>query len=93
VKNVIKNIIMYISSKIKKLISLSGNLLGIYKLDDGTLDLTQIMSAGWIFMLGMPVGVVFLGPLFSVKIWLCSVFAALTAINLDKAVLQTVKEK
>ena len=87
-----KKIIMYLSSMIKKMISSCGNLLGIYTLEDGTLDFTQLMSAGWVFMLGMPVGVVFLGSLFSTKIWLCAILVALVAINLDRTVLKTVEK-
>ena len=74
----------------RNILSVSQELIGIRKnRRENQLDCDQLIRAGWIFLLGMPLGAMLIGvELFSVPFWAGCVLLVLMLINLDKALVQ-----
>jgi len=71
-----------ISKMIRSIIRVAGNIIGIRK-RDGHYDCHRLVSTGWIFLIGIPIGFILLGPYFSVSIWALIVIIITVLCNLD----------
>jgi hypothetical protein len=68
-----------------------GTLIGVRKTEEGY-NYKQIIAAGWVFALGIPVLLLFMGPgLFSMPVWLLTVVTGLALLNLDDALIKVNK--
>lgn len=74
--------INYISKTVRGLIRVVGNIIGIRK-RDGRYGCHRIVSTGWVFLVGIPVGFILLGPYFSISIWALTVIVLTIFCNLD----------
>jgi hypothetical protein len=63
-----------------------ARLIGLRKVPNGW-DTKQVVIGGWLFLAGLPIGLLTLGNYFSLFIWLGIVIAGLTIANLDDALL------
>lgn len=66
-----------------------GRLLGVRRVSPEKLDGSRLVTAGWVFMLGIPMGLVLLGTQFPISTWLVIVLGLLAIVNLDDALLLT----
>ena len=64
-----------------------GKLFGINVGDGGDIKATGLITAAWIFFLGIPFGLIVFGPQFSVLIWMVAVATTLAVVHLDEALL------
>jgi hypothetical protein len=65
-----------------KIIHLFAGLVGIRKKERGY-NCQRIVSTGWVFLIGIPIGYIFLGTLFSIPIWASIVLVMTILCNLD----------
>jgi hypothetical protein len=63
-----------------------GTLIGVKWKGEWTAE--GLCIAGWIFMLGIPAGMLILGASFSLELWLMIILMILIITNLDDALLQ-----
>ena len=78
-----------ISGFVKSFIKIIARLFGIKELGNHRYDSSQLSSAIWIFILGIPVGLFFIGLEFPILIWLSIIFGLLAIVNLDEALMLT----
>lgn len=65
----------------------AGTLVGVkWK---GRWNYDPLIIAGWTFLLGLPIGMLLLGSLFSLELWLFLIIFALILANLEDALKQT----
>lgn len=83
----LKQTIRNVSMTIKSIITAGANLVGL-RLIERRWDYTQLAIAGWCFLVGLPLGFVFLGSIFSVAAWAAIIFITLILSNLDHALEQ-----
>jgi hypothetical protein len=65
----------------------AGTLIGIKWKGKWTHD--SLIAAGWTFLIGLPLGVLLFGSLFSLELWLFIIIFILMLANLDDALIQT----
>jgi len=83
VRNAIDRIANAVSYAAKGFILVAGRLLGIKQLDDGRYDTTRLVTAIWVFLFGVPIGLVIAGEGFPIVGWLAVVIAFLIFANFD----------
>lgn len=81
-KTSIKRITNKISNVIRAVTNVGANLIGLRYIERRW-DYSQLAITGWIFLIGLPVGFIFLGPAFSFLVWTATVIFTLIASNLD----------
>jgi len=87
IKQLLRNLISHISTIFRGLTETGGVLLGIHQVSPGTYNINQLATAGWVFLFGVPIGFLFLGPLFPITTWTTIVLTCLCIINLDSALM------
>lgn len=75
-----------VSYAAKGFILVAGRLLGIKRLDDGRYDTTRLVTAIWVFLFGVPIGLVIAGEGFPIVGWLAVVIAFLIFANFDHSI-------
>ena len=81
------NTVNKVSNLIRSTIIIGGTLLGLrYDKERKRWQYSQLESAGWIFLLGLPIGLVVFGELFSIIIWALMVFIILAISNIDTVI-------
>lgn len=85
--NIIKRITSYISNTVRGTIWVLGTLIGVkWK---GEWGAEGLIMAGWIFLFGIPAGMLLLGPsTFHAGLWLLAVLLILMITNVDDALVQ-----
>lgn len=73
-----------ISDYIQAIIIFGANLIGL-KLVERRWDTSQLVIAGWCFLIGLPLGFVFIGTSFSFMIWASIVISVLILSNIDNS--------
>jgi len=76
-----------VSNYIQSIILVAGRLVGIQRINPDKADSSKLVTAGWIFILGIPVGLILLGPEFPMLIWLSIVLGLLMLVNLDDSLI------
>lgn len=71
-----------LSELTRKIINICGLFIGIRK-KDNKYDFHRFTSTAWIFLVGIPLGLVFLGNSFSISIWAIIVGIITIFCNLD----------
>jgi hypothetical protein len=66
----------------RKTINILGLLVGIKKVEN-KYCCKRLTSTGWVFLLGIPIGYIFLGASFSIVIWASIVLVTTIFCNLD----------
>jgi len=64
----------------------AGTLVGVKWKGKWTAE--PLIISGWIFLFGVPVGVLVAGSYFSLGVWLATVLMVLMIVNIDDALLQ-----
>ena len=80
-----KKILRRISNFFRGAAHIAGTLVGVKWKGEWTYE--GLVIAGWIFLLGVPFGILVAGPAFSLLAWLISVLIVLMIINLDDALV------
>lgn len=79
-KRAIKGLINRISYIIKSTTNIGANLIGL-RCIERRWDYSQLVITGWVFLLGLPIGFIFLGTLFSFPTWTTIVTSTLILYN------------
>jgi hypothetical protein len=87
-----KRISQKISEKFRRFVTVVARLIGLKRIPGGW-DTKQIVIGGWLFLAGLPIGLLTFGNYFSLFIWLGIVIAGLTIANLDDALLLVTDEE
>ena len=67
-------------------IRVAGTLIGIkWK---GTWCFDSLIIAGWVFVLGLPVGMLLFGQTFSLGVWATLILLIMLIVNIDDALVQ-----
>lgn len=89
--NIFRRLARKVSNFARGAVIVIGTLFGVKKVEEDKFNSTGLATAGWVFMLGIPVGLVLLGPQFPMLTWLALVMCVLMLVNLDDALLLTAK--
>jgi hypothetical protein len=81
-----KRLLDRISEATRGIVTIIGRLFGI-KEKGGLVDSSRFLTAGWVFLLGVPVGLILFGTAFPISIWFSSVIGILMLANLDEALI------
>lgn len=87
-RSFIKHGITRLSHFASSVVTIMARLFGVQKKTDGY-DSSQLSSAVWIFMLGIPAGLFAIGAEFPIALWAAIVFGILMLVNLDDALMLT----
>jgi hypothetical protein len=82
ITQLVQETIEFISNFFKKTIKFSGNLIGIKCIEE-RIDYNQLLTAGWIFIIGMPIGLIIFGSQFSIPVWLFIITIGLILYNIE----------
>ena len=80
----LKQVSEKVSTTVKAIINFGANLIGL-RFIERRWDYNQLIIAGWCFLVGLPLGFIFLGPAFSFIAWASTVIIVLIMSNLDYA--------
>ena len=84
--NAFNRVAQAVSYAAKSFALVAGRLLGIKQLDDGRFDTTRLVTAIWVFLFGVPIGLVIAGAEFPVLGWFTVVIAFLIFANFDHSI-------
>ena len=70
---------------LKNILYILGELVGCRISKDGSLNCDRIIMAGFIFIIGVPIGMLFFGEMFTAPLWGTVVLVILAAANMDTA--------
>jgi hypothetical protein len=86
-----KRLSQKISERFQRFVTIVARLIGLKRTPEGW-DTKQVIIGGWLFLAGLPIGLMLFGNYFSLFIWLGVVLAGLTIANLDDTLLLIASE-
>ena len=87
--NLLKRSLKQISNFTSNITKITLRLFGIKQIDKNAYDSSQFMSAMWILVIGLFLGLFIAGIDFPILIWATTIFGMLAIVNLDEALLLT----
>jgi len=85
-KQIMHSMVTKISMFFAGTLMILSTLLGIKQISDTEYDIHQIVTAGWTFLFGIPILLVFFHSIY-LPAWAMLVIASLMLVNLDEALM------